>query len=206
MNYNDILCVLGDCYANNKPFDYKLLPQDDWNKFAEEFEVKAFPPGDYDLTNNPSKEEIFDFAYEATGYYEFDEETICSFGNLSLVLMTNTDFANFIIENKIEFKEFIREPYKRSSIEQIEFSDVLYHFNGSFENWQTDTSIIDGSLLVSLCDYLGIKIETIGETPAKWNVPEYEFEEFESKDDLEKFARLFSKPMNKWYGDRWCDI
>lgn len=237
---NTVLKILSDCYTNDKPFDYKLIPQEDWKKFTEEFDcddshivesIKLLKQLIVDkpesnrknnveilehqqkklLTNNPSKEDIFDFVYEATGYYKFDEETICSFGNLSLALMVNSDFAEFIIENNVSFKEFVR--YKLDDrgidvlpIEQIKFSDILYHFNGSFENWQTDTSISDGSLLVSLCDYLGVKVETIEETPVNWSVPEYEFEEFENKDDLKKFARLFSKPMNKWYGDRWCDV
>lgn len=207
---NTVLKILSDCYTNNKSFDYKLIPQEDWKKFSEEFDCE-----DYHMTNNPSKEDIFDFVYDATSYYEFDEETICSFANLSLALMANSDFAEFIIENKVNFKEFVR--YKLDDketvrgidvlpIEQIKFSDILFHFNGHFENWRTDTSIQAGSLLVSLCDYLNVKVETIGETPASWHIPEYEFEEFGNSDDLEKFARLFSKPMNKCYGDRWCDV
>jgi hypothetical protein len=242
-NTNTVLQILSDCYTNNKPFDYKLIPQEEWKKFTEDFDcddshineaikllkqlVVDKPESNCNndveilerqqkklLTNNPSKEDIFDFVYEAIGFHEFDAETICSFGNLSLALMSDYRAANFIIENKVSFKEFVR--YKLDGkeyvkgidvlpMEQIKFSDILFHFKGSFEDWQTDTSILDGSLLVSLCDYLDVKVETIDETPASWSVPEYEFEEFENREHLKKFSRLFSKPMNKWYGDRWCD-
>ena len=205
-NMNTVLKILSDCYTNNKLFDRKLISQEEWENLKEELDIND------DVL---SKQDIFDCIYEATGFYDFDEETICSFGNLSLALMVNSDFAEFIIENEVKFKEFVR--YKLDDkgtvrgidvlpIEQIKFSDILFHFNGHFENWDTDTSILAGSLLVSLCDYLNVKIETIDETPANWHIPEYEFEEFESKDDLKRFSRLFSKPMNKWYGDRWCDV
>lgn len=205
---NNFLQVLSDCYTNNKFFDRNLISPEEWKKFTEELYVN-------DEVLGLSKKDIFDCLYEAVYFYDFDEQTICSFENLSLILMANCNFANFIISNKVTIKEFVRHKRTKDEslmvidvlpIEEINFSDILEYFNSSFECWNAGVSIIEGSLLVSLCDYLNVKIDTIDETPMNWNVPEYEFEEFESKDDLKKFSRLFSKPMNKWYGDRWCDI
>jgi hypothetical protein len=207
---NNVLNALKDSYINNTPLDATKFSPQEWKEFGETFDFYDvygdIRPGFESL--NPSKEEIFDLLHDALPYYEFDEEVICSFGNLSLALMANTNgdirISDYIRKNKIKFNEFVR--FEEKSIEvlpisELKFSDVEYHFHGEFESWETDTSIFVGDSLVKLCDYLEVKVEPLSESPKDWHIPEYEFEEFDG--DLDDFARLFSKPIDQWYGKKY---
>ena len=229
--------ALGDSYVNNKTFDYtKIFPQKDWEEFEKFCNVdeskneeirkaidilRELNPIDdqsqyleevlqeMDPKTIKSKNQIFDFIYEAVDWAEIPFETICRFENLSLAFTSgiNKEAVERIIKYKIEFNEFIRDN-RVLPISKLKFSDIDYHLSGSFENWQTNTSILDGCYAVRLCDYLRVKVKPVEKTPANWSVEGYEFEEFAEKHGKEKlkdFARLFSKPMNNWYGKSWCD-
>lgn len=212
---NNVIKALSNSYVNNIPLDTSSFSQEDWDQFKEEFDfiddTCQVRPGFESL--NPSNEEIFDLLFDATNYYEFDSETICSFKNLGLALMcmTHDDVAEYIIANNVKFDEFIRfdDKLKVLPISELKFSDVEHHFKIFFEDWRTDDSIFAGSLLVRLCDNLGIKIEPYERTPKDWNIPEYEFKEFyEEHGDkpLREFARLFNKPMSQWYAKSWTSL
>lgn len=236
-NVISVFNALSDSYVNNEPFDYtKIFPQKDWEEFEKFCNVdeskneeirnaililrEVSPINDQaqhleevlqgmDPKNIKSKKQIFDFICEVIGWAEIPLETICRFKNLSWALTSglNKETVECIIKNKLEFNEFIRSN-RVMPISRLKFSDIDYHLSGSFENWQTDTSILDGCYAVRLCDYLGVAVKTVDKTPANWNVQEYEFEEFAEtfgKEKLKDFARLFKKPMNKWYSNSWCD-
>jgi len=88
------------------------------------------------------------------------------------------------------------------------FKNMLEFFNQSFfEDWN-EKSIPAGSMLVEICDFLGVKVKPLDTTPEKWSIDEYTFEEWvsdcrsaksKSAIQLKNFARLFSLPPTRWY-------
>jgi hypothetical protein len=101
----------------------------------------------------------------------------------------------FIIENQIPMNEMMGQDFA-----SIDFQSILEFFQIYFEVWEKGDSIDAGAVLVSLCDYLGVRVEPLAESPKEWKIPEYEFAEYakENKKALKNFARLISKPMSEW--------
>lgn len=218
----NVLNALSESYTSNKPlfiiealFNEKFSQQE-WQEFTKRFDCKYL--NEFECLN---KEEIFDIIYDATSHYGFDQKTICSFGNLSLALMQmnyrTEEISNYIIENNIKFSEIIRFEKKGNlahqmyfyPISELKYSDIYEHFNYAFENWRNEHSIFEGSSLVKLCDYFGINVETEDESPANWEVAKNEFVGFRAKygnDELNNFARLFSKPIDQWYNNWYNNI
>lgn len=214
----NVFCNLCDCYGENKPFDIKNFSQKEHDSFKEMFDLEK----DDSLFNNPSRKTIFDFLYEAVDNLEDDYLlAVCSTKNLSLVLSPATGLLhqpalNFILNNKEKFEEFIRYTIDKDGfvkntevlpIKDLKFKDLEFVFQPHFESWEQTSSVNAGAVLVDMCDCFGLKIDFLDKSPKDWDIEECEFEEIAeyNKDNLKKFARLFSKPINEWYGKKWCD-
>lgn len=214
-----VLDYLIDCYVKNKPFDYTKCSTTDLNKFLDANSIS------FEELDLKTKSSIFDFVHNNELVFckqeNLDIKIRCQFKNLALAFQypEPSKVVDYIIKNKVKFNEFVRYTMKDDlyatslkilPFSKIKFDDVLYHFNEHFQSWDTEDSITAGAALVRLCDYFGIKVKPLDKTPADWSVEEFEFEEFadsaKNKKKLKEFARLFSNPMNQWYGKKWCEI
>lgn len=202
----NLVAAIRDVYlGNTDKLDLNNVSAEDWrqaNSQSDAFE---------NLYQKPTKDnaiKIIDLNLI------LDIEDICSFGNISFVLWdwrNLTINVNYIIENNIKFNEvFSKETTgSETTCVPLNFQDILSPVSELyFENWQRDDSIEAGGVLVNLCDHLGVKIETIAESPSEWDIEEFEFANYaktaDDKKILKSFARLFNKPMSQWYPkDEW---
>jgi hypothetical protein len=201
----EFIAAVRDCYINNQPIDLTKITAEDWTQavaYSEKTEKLR--------SSQLNKKYVADFMCDMSIFFgtKIDIESLCSFGNLSFVLLScnsekpdclqelNSAVA-FIIENQIPMNEMMGQDFA-----SIDFQSILEFFTYNyFEVWEKGDSIDAGAILVSLCDYLGVRVEPLAKSPREWNVPEHEFPEYakENKQTLKKFARLFSKPMSEWY-------
>jgi hypothetical protein len=201
----EFIAAVRDCYINNQPIDLTKITAEDWTQ-AVAYSEKTEKLRSKHLT----KKDVANFMHDISSR-EIDLESLCSFENLSFVLNQNSlqelnSAVNFIIENQIPMNEMM----SCDDIAPICYSSILpFFYYEYFEKWEKGDSIDAGAILVSLCDYLEVKIEKFSESPKEWKIPEYEFAEYakENKQALKKFARLFSKPMSEWYPreEQWWD-
>lgn len=205
----NLVSAIRDIYlGNSTKLDLNKFSAEDWkqaNANSEYFQI---------LYEKPTKDNVIKMIDKLNICY--DIEDLCSFGNISFVLW---DWRNltinicYIIENNIQFNEVFSKEAEASAATcvPLNFKDILSPVNEMyFKEWQGDTSIEVGGMLVNLCDHLGVKIETIAESPSEWDIKESEFADFVKynqqtmKKILKSFARLFSKPMSEWYPkDEW---
>lgn len=189
-------------YQGSNKLDLTNVSAADWKQayaYTEFFEG---------LYENPSKENVVNLIYELNRLgVNIDAESLYSFGNISFVVDHNlynlaelTNSLRYIIDNKVPMNEAIATYSK--NCEPIDFQNLLNSISENwFECWSGENSVLAGALFVDLCDYLNIQIEPIDESIADWDVEEFEVECIaeNNKESLKKFARLFSKPMKKWY-------
>jgi hypothetical protein len=204
------MAAVRDCYFNGQPIDLTKFNAEDWTQAV------AYSESTEKLRRLIESNTVSEFIYDLwNAGVEIDLESLCSFGNLSFVIDSKMYDAKelnsaitFIIENKISMNQMRWPHCSKNGPVDVNFKDILEAFSYRwFEDWRSRDSIDAGALLVSLCDYLGVKVEPIAESPKEWNIEEYQFAEYprENKESLKKFARLFSKPMNTWYSQEWCD-
>lgn len=204
----EFMAAIRGCYNNGQSIDLTRFNAQDW------IQAVAFSENAENLRQLIVKtSDVSEFIHDLNeAGVNIDLESLCSFGNLSFVIdskIHDTKELNsaitFIIENKIPMNQMYW-PHMGGPVD-IKFNYILDPFSYRWlENWRSGDSIDAGALLVSLCDYLGVKVEPIAESPKEWNIEEIEFAEYakENKESLKKFARLFSKPMNQWYSEEWC--
>lgn len=159
--------------------------------------------------DDPTKNDVLYFMKNWL-YYEdgFDNKILCSFGLVDLPILNNitnpselVETIKYIIKNKVKFTGLY--DLEKAKITKITFDKLLEPISAEyFENW-ADASIEVGCWFVRLCDYLGVKVKTLSNSPSDWDVEESEFEEYvndkKTKDELKDFARLFKKPIKSWY-------
>ena len=217
----EFIAAVRDCYINDQPpIDLTKITAEDWTQ-AVAYSEKTEKLRSGHLT----QKDIADFMCDMSTFFgtKIDLESLCSFGNLSFVLLSCNSkkpdclqelnsAVSFIIENQIPMNEMMGH----KGFTSINFQSILEFFTQNyFEVWERGDSIEAGAIMLSLCDYLRdgryafITVEPLAESPKEWNVPEYEFVEYakENKRLLQKFARLFSKPMSEWYPrePQWYD-
>lgn len=143
-------------------------------------------------------------------FYYLQQETDTPFKEWTNALKhffkeSNTDPADFVKKHNYDFKNLWNDVYVPFAID-----------GGSCNSDTYEYQIEMSTPFMELCDYLGIKVETV-ESPASWwanNKPDIHFAEDMkdsirncSTEDCRNFARFFSEKPENWFPrqDDWLD-
>ncbi len=214
---NDVLKFIKDCYINDKTLFVaealvdKKFSLTEWQNTTGDTDV---------LSTVLTKKKIIDIIMNEPCDFFIHEEFIFSLGNLSLIWDMTLDggvgvfTSEDIIEKKVKIREFHKHPDNEGHlgetteieiypISELKFNDIFEYFRPNYDlMWAWFHTI-------NFCDHLGIKLKTIGESPADFNVEEIEFQEFyednkprsspqELKEIFFQVSRLFRKPIEHW--------
>jgi len=177
--------------------------------FDEEF-VRMFL--DAVCTDNPTDsivEYLSNRVYEGIAY--FDEK-------LNFIFCPNFMlFRDYCLEFDVPLVSAMKTEVKRSGLSPkcfgekygYSFSEMIESYDSVFETSDIEDWITAADELMNFCDFFEIKAEPQARSPEEWDLSEADLESYlenRSKKEAKNFARLFSSPPDRWYGERYFHV